>query len=151
MAILPDNHDITPQSPHDRTIVIPRLTLPTMVGRNSAFRNLDQEQLEELRGIEAPLQQTIPTYRWFVEADRAIGMLQGGRAAGALPYDTVSIPINSHGCVDTPSMKHSVYRHDKSVMLELKILNDPTELKLTHCECTAPAWASGLFISKTDR
>ena len=36
-------------------------------------------------------------------------------------------------------------------MQELKILNDPAELELTHREHTAPAWASRLFISKTDR
>ena len=51
-TLLPDDHSTAPQSSHDSTMVVPYLTFPTIVGKNSAFQNLTQEQLEELGGIE---------------------------------------------------------------------------------------------------
>ena len=51
-TLLPDDQGGTPQSSHDSTTVVPYLTFPTVVGKNSAFQNLTQEQLEELGGIE---------------------------------------------------------------------------------------------------
>lgn len=51
-TLLPDDPDNTSQSSHDRTKMVPYLTFPTIVGKNSAFHNLTQEQLEELGGIE---------------------------------------------------------------------------------------------------
>ena len=51
-TLLPGDHGIAPQSSHHSTTVVPYLTFPTIVGKNSAFQNLTQEQLEELGGIE---------------------------------------------------------------------------------------------------
>lgn len=51
-TLLPSDTNNIPQSPHDSTTVVPYLTFPTIVGKNSAFRNLAQEQLEELGGVE---------------------------------------------------------------------------------------------------
>ena len=51
-TLLPSDSGTIPQSLHDGTAVVPYLTFPTIVGKNSAFHNLTQEQLEELGGIE---------------------------------------------------------------------------------------------------
>jgi len=51
-TLVPDDQGTTLQSSHDSTTVVPYLTFPTIVGKNSAFQNLTQEQLEELGGIE---------------------------------------------------------------------------------------------------
>ena len=51
-TLLPSDSGTMPQSSHDSTTVVPYLTFPTIVGKNSAFHNLTREQLEELGGIE---------------------------------------------------------------------------------------------------
>ena len=51
-TLLPSDSGTIPQSSHNGTTVVPYLTFPTKVGKNSAFHNLTQEQLEELGGIE---------------------------------------------------------------------------------------------------
>ena len=51
-TLLPGDTNSIPQSPHDCTTVVPYVTFPTIVGKNSAFQNLTQEQLEELGGVE---------------------------------------------------------------------------------------------------
>ena len=51
-TLLPSDSGTIPQSSHDSTTVVPYLTFPTIVGKNSAFHNLTYEQLEELGGVE---------------------------------------------------------------------------------------------------
>ena len=51
-TLLPGDANDIPPSPHDSTTAVPYLTFPTIVGKNSAFHGLTQEQLEELGGIE---------------------------------------------------------------------------------------------------
>ena len=51
-TLLPGDVGTTLPNSHDSTTVVPYLTFPTIVGKNSAFHDLTQEQLEELGGIE---------------------------------------------------------------------------------------------------
>lgn len=51
-TLLPGDASDIPPSPHDSTTVVPYLTFPTVVGKNSSFHDLTQQQLEELGGIE---------------------------------------------------------------------------------------------------
>ena len=51
-TLVPGDPGCAPQSSHDGTTVVPYLTFPTTVGKNSTFHDLTQEQLEELGGIE---------------------------------------------------------------------------------------------------
>ena len=51
-TLLPDDIGGILRSSHGGTTVVPYLTFPTIVGKNSAFKNLTQEQLGELGGIE---------------------------------------------------------------------------------------------------
>jgi len=51
-ALLPGNPGDVPQDSRESATVVPYLTFPAVVGKNSAFSNLTQEQLEELGGLE---------------------------------------------------------------------------------------------------
>jgi hypothetical protein len=51
-TLLPADALRTSSGPHGSTTVVPYLSFPTIVGRNSAFRGLTEGQLEELGGLE---------------------------------------------------------------------------------------------------
>lgn len=51
-TLLPADTVHTSQGPHDNTTVVPYLSFPTIVGKNSVFHGLTEDQLEELGGIE---------------------------------------------------------------------------------------------------
>ena len=51
-TLLPADTVHTTQGPHENSTVVPYLSFPTIVGRNSVFHDLTEDQLEELGGIE---------------------------------------------------------------------------------------------------
>lgn len=51
-TLLPADTIHTSQSPHEAVKVVPYLSFPTIVGKNSAFHDLTEDQLEEIGGIE---------------------------------------------------------------------------------------------------
>ena len=51
-TLLPADTVRTSQGPHKSSMVVPYLSFPTIVGRNSVFHGLTEAQLEELGGIE---------------------------------------------------------------------------------------------------
>lgn len=51
-TLLPADTVRTTQGPHEYSTVVPYLSFPTIVGRNSVFHGLTEDQLEELGGIE---------------------------------------------------------------------------------------------------
>ena len=51
-TLLPADTVRTSQGPHTSSTVVPYLSFPTIVGRNSVFHGLTEDQLEELGGIE---------------------------------------------------------------------------------------------------
>lgn len=51
-TLLPADTVRTSQGPRENSTVVPYLSFPTIVGRNSAFHGLTEDQLEELGGIE---------------------------------------------------------------------------------------------------
>ena len=51
-TLLPADTVRTSQGPHETSTVVPYLSFPTIVGRNSVFHGLTEDQLEELGGIE---------------------------------------------------------------------------------------------------
>lgn len=51
-TLLPADTVHTSRGPHENTTVVPYLSFPTIVGRNSVFHGLTEDQLEELGGIE---------------------------------------------------------------------------------------------------
>lgn len=51
-TLLPADTVRTSLGPRENSMVVPYLSFPTIVGRNSAFHGLTEDQLEELGGIE---------------------------------------------------------------------------------------------------
>lgn len=51
-TLLPADTIHTSQGPHEAVRIVPYLSFPTIVGRNSAFHDLTEDQLEEIGGIE---------------------------------------------------------------------------------------------------
>ena len=51
-TLLPADTMHISQGPHDNSTVVPYLSFPTIVGKNSVFHNLTEAQLDELGGIE---------------------------------------------------------------------------------------------------
>lgn len=51
-TLLPADTIHTSRGPHEASMVVPYLSFPTIVGKNSTFHGLTEDQLEELGGIE---------------------------------------------------------------------------------------------------
>lgn len=51
-TLLPQDTVHTSRGPHETVKVVPYLSFPTIVGRNSVFHDLTDDQLEEIGGIE---------------------------------------------------------------------------------------------------
>ncbi|KAF9644533.1 TrkH-domain-containing protein [Thelephora ganbajun] len=68
-TLLPADTVHTSQSPHESGTTVPYLSFPTIVGRNSVFHGLTEDQLEELGGIEFRalnmLMWAVPLYYFF--------------------------------------------------------------------------------------
>lgn len=51
-TLLPADTIQTSRGPHEAVRVVPYLSFPTIVGKNSSFHDLTEDQLEEIGGIE---------------------------------------------------------------------------------------------------